>query len=154
MVAALSVAAQLYIPILCGRAIDRMLGPGQVDLPGVVSTAGQVALTAVGAALAQWLLSLCNNHIAFSVSRDLRNAAQQRLQVLPLAYLDGHPAGDILSRMVADVDTFADGRVMGFTQLFASTSPTPPMPAGPCSTTSGTSAGTKSSWTSSGFPRA
>lgn len=117
--AALSVAAQLYIPILCGRAIDQMFGPGQVDLPGVVRIALQVAFAAAAAALAQWLLSLFNNHIAFSVSRDLRNAAQQRLQVLPLSYLDGHPAGDILSRMVADVDTFADGLLMGFTQLFS-----------------------------------
>ncbi len=164
--AALSVAAQLYIPILCGRAIDQMFGPGQVDLPGVVRIALQVAFVAAAAALAQWLLSLFNNHIAFSVSRDLRNAAQQRLQVLPLSYLDGHPAGDILSlaqwllslfnnhiafsvsrdlrnaaqqrlqvlplsyldghpagdilsRMVADVDTFADGLLMGFTQLFS-----------------------------------
>ena len=117
--AALSVAAQLYIPILCGRAIDQMFGPGQVDLPGVVRIALQVAFAAAAAALAQWLLSLFNNRIAFSVSRDLRNAAQQRLQVLPLSYLDGHPAGDILSRMVADVDTFADGLLMGFTQLFS-----------------------------------
>jgi ATP-binding cassette subfamily B protein len=117
-VAAASVAAQLYIPILCGDAIDLMFGGGQTDLAGVVGIARQIVLVAVLAALAQWVLSVCNNRITFSVSRDLRNAAMHKLQTLPLAYLDSHPSGDIVSRMVADVDTFADGLLMGFTQLF------------------------------------
>ena len=119
LVAAVSVAAQLYIPILCGDAIDKMLGKGNVDLAGVLRIAVSILVVAVVAALAQWLLSVCNNRITFSVSRDLRNEALRKIQTLPLSYLDSHPSGDIVSRMVADVDTFADGLLMGFTQLFS-----------------------------------
>ena len=119
LVAAVSVAAQLYIPILCGNAIDKMLGKGNVDLAGVLRIAVSVLVVAAVAALAQWLLSVCNNRITFSVSRDLRNEALRKIQTLPLSYLDSHPSGDIVSRMVADVDTFADGLLMGFTQLFS-----------------------------------
>ena len=119
LVAAVSVAAQLYIPILCGDAIDKMLGKGNVDLAGVLRIAVSILVVAAVAALAQWLLSVCNNHITFSVSRDLRNEALRKIQTLPLSYLDSHPSGDIVSRMVADVDTFADGLLMGFTQLFS-----------------------------------
>ena len=118
IVAAVSVAAQLYIPILCGSAIDMMLGKGNVDFNGVLRIVVEIVIVAVVAALAQWLLSVCNNRITFSVSRDLRNAALRKIQTLPLSYLDSHPSGDIVSRMVADVDTFADGLLMGFTQLF------------------------------------
>ena len=119
LVAAVSVAAQLYIPILCGDAIDKMLGKGNVDLAGVLRIAVSILVVAAAAALAQWLLSVCNNRITFSVSRDLRNEALRKIQTLPLSYLDSHPSGDIVSRMVADVDTFADGLLMGFTQLFS-----------------------------------
>ena len=119
LVAAVSVAAQLYIPILCGNAIDKMLGRGNVDLAGVLRIAVSILVVAAVAALAQWLLSVCNNRITFSVSRDLRNEALRKIQTLPLSYLDSHPSGDIVSRMVADVDTFADGLLMGFTQLFS-----------------------------------
>ena len=119
IVAAVSVAAQLYIPILCGSAIDMMLGKGNVDFNGVLRIVVEIVIVAVVAALAQWLLSVCNNRITFSVSRDLRNAALRKIQTLPLSYLDSHPSGDIVSRMVADVDTFADGLLMGFTQLFS-----------------------------------
>ena len=119
LVAAVSVAAQLYIPILCGDAIDKMLGKGNVDLTGVLRIAVSILVVAAVAALAQWLLSVCNNRITFSVSRDLRNEALRKIQTLPLSYLDSHPSGDIVSRMVADVDTFADGLLMGFTQLFS-----------------------------------
>ncbi len=119
LVAAVSVAAQLYIPILCGEAIDKMLGKGNVDLAGVLRIAVSILAVAAVAALAQWLLSVCNNRITFSVSRDLRNEALRKIQTLPLSYLDSHPSGDIVSRMVADVDTFADGLLMGFTQLFS-----------------------------------
>ena len=119
LVAAVSVAAQLYIPILCGDAIDKMLGKGNVDLAGVLHIAVSILVVAAVAALAQWLLSVCNNRITFSVSRDLRNEALRKIQTLPLSYLDSHPSGDIVSRMVADVDTFADGLLMGFTQLFS-----------------------------------
>ena len=119
IVAAVSVAAQLYIPILCGSAIDMMLGKGAVDFAGVLRIIYEIIVVAVVAAFAQWLLSVCNNRITFLVSRDLRNEALRKIQTLPLSYLDSHPSGDIVSRMVADVDTFADGLLMGFTQLFS-----------------------------------
>ena len=119
IVAAVSVAAQLYIPILCGSAIDLMLGKGRVDFAGVMQIIVQIVAVAILAAFAQWLLSVCNNRITFSVSRDLRNAALRKIQTLPLSYLDSHPSGDIVSRMIADVDAFADGLLMGFTQLFS-----------------------------------
>jgi len=119
IVAAVSVGAQLYIPILCGSAIDLMLGKGRVDFAGVMQIILQIVAVAILAAFAQWLLSVCNNRITFSVSRDLRNAALRKIQTLPLSYLDSHPSGDIVSRMIADVDTFADGLLMGFTQLFS-----------------------------------
>ena len=114
-----SVAAQLYVPILCGSAIDLMLGKGRVDFAGVMQIIVQIcAPWPSSRPVAQWLLSVCNNRITFSVSRDLRNAALRKIQTLPLSYLDSHPSGDIVSRMIADVDTFADGLLMGFTQLF------------------------------------
>ena len=118
LVAAGSVGAQLYIPLLCGDAIDRMLGPSQVDRAGVPGILLHILIVTALAAFAQWVLSVCNNKITFSVTRDLRNDAIHKIQSLPLSYLDSHPAGDIVSRMVADVDTFADGLLMGFTQLF------------------------------------
>ena len=119
IVAAVSVAAQLYIPILCGNAIDAMLGAGNVQMAAVLKIIARILIIAAAAAFAQWLLSVCNNRITFSVSRDLRNAALRKIQSLPLSYLDSHPSGDIVSRMIADVDTFADGLLMGFTQLFS-----------------------------------
>ena len=119
IVAAVSVAAQLYIPILCGNAIDAMLGAGNVQMASVLKIIVRILIVAAAAAFAQWLLSVCNNRITFSVSRDLRNAALRKIQSLPLSYLDSHPSGDIVSRMIADVDTFADGLLMGFTQLFS-----------------------------------
>ena len=103
IVAAVSVAAQLYIPILCGSAIDMMLGKGAVDFAGVLRIIYEIIVVAVVAAFAQWLLSVCNNRITFAVSRDLRNAAMRKIQTLPLSYLDSHPSGDIVSRMVASV---------------------------------------------------
>ena len=118
VVAAVSVAAQLYIPLLCGDAIDLMIGPGQVDRASVWTIILEILVVMALAALAQWLLSVCNNRITFSVTRDLRNDAIHKIQSLPLSYLGSHPSGDIVSRMVADVDTFADGLLMGFTQLF------------------------------------
>ena len=119
IVAAVSVGAQLYIPILCGSAIDLMLGKGAVNFGGVMRIIIEVLVVAAAAALAQWLLSVCNNRITFLVSRDLRNEALRKIQTLPMSYLDSHPSGDIVSRMVADVDTFADGLLVGFTQLFS-----------------------------------
>lgn len=118
IVAAASVAAQLYIPILTGDAIDRMLGVGIVDFAGVARIVALIWVSIGIAALAQWIMSECNNRVTFGVSRDLRNEAIAKLQKLPLSYLDAHPSGDLLSRVVADVDTFADGLLMGFSQLF------------------------------------
>ena len=117
--AAVSVAAQLLVPILCGDAIDAMLGMGRVDFALVGRVAFAIALSAAITAAAQWVLAACNNRIAFRVSRDLRLKAMAKLQRLPLAYLDRHPSGDLVSRMIADVDTFSDGLLLGFTQFFS-----------------------------------
>ena len=116
--AALSVGTQLYVPILSGNAIDRMIGQGAVDLTGVMVICRNILLTIGVTAVSQWILGVCNNHMAFCVTRDLRRDAMAKLQQLPLSTLDGHSTGDLLSRMVADVDQFADGLLMGFTQLF------------------------------------
>ena len=116
--ACVSAAAQLLIPILTGKAIDQMIGAGQVSLSGVLVFAVWIAVVAALSAVAQQFLATCNNKIAYNISRDLRNAAFHKLQRLPLSYLDAHPSGDLVSRMIADVDTFSDGLLMGFTQLF------------------------------------
>ena len=116
--AAVSVAAQLLVPILCGNSIDYMIGRGQVDFTGIGTIITAIAAATVITALAQWVMAACNNKITFGVSRDLRNASIHKIQKLPLSYLDSHPSGDLVSRVIADVDTFADGLLMGFTQLF------------------------------------
>lgn len=116
--ACVSAAAQLLIPILTGKAIDQMIGAGQVNLQGVLVFAVWIAVVAALSAVAQQFLATSNNKIAYNISRDLRNAAFHKLQRLPLSYLDAHPSGDLVSRMIADVDTFSDGLLMGFTQLF------------------------------------
>lgn len=116
--ACVSAAAQLLIPILTGKAIDQMIGAGQVNLSGVLVFAVWIAVVAALSAAAQQFLATSNNKIAYNISRDLRNAAFHKLQCLPLSYLDAHPSGDLVSRMIADVDTFSDGLLMGFTQLF------------------------------------
>lgn len=116
--ACVSAAAQLLIPVLTGKAIDQMIGAGQVNLQGVLIFAVWIAVVAALSAAAQQFLATSNNKIAYNISRDLRNAAFHKLQRLPLSYLDAHPSGDLVSRMIADVDTFSDGLLMGFTQLF------------------------------------
>ena len=113
-----SVVTQLLVPIFCGDAIDAMIGAGRVDFASVVRIVLAIAVATGITAAAQWVLSVCNNRIIFGVSRDLRNAAIGKIQTLPLSYLDVHPSGDLVSRIIADVDTFADGLLMGFTQLF------------------------------------
>lgn len=116
--AALTVVLTLYVPILTGDAIDCILEPGKVDFVVL----GQILLwmlIAIGfTAIGQWVMSVCNNHIAYHVVQDIRKDAFAHIQKLPLKYLDGHPYGEIVSRMIADVDTFSDGLIMGFTQLF------------------------------------
>ena len=118
VLAAASVAGTLYIPILVGDAIDAVVGPGQVDFAAVGMLAAKIAVLAAGTALLQWVMAAIHNRVCFAVMRDVRRQAFAHLQRLPLAYLDSHPAGDTLSRMIADVDQFADGLLMGFTQLF------------------------------------
>ena len=115
---AISVAAQLITPVLTGNSIDAMIGKGNVDFAAIARIALTILLTIALAAFAQWVLALCSNKITFRVSRDLRNRAIQKIQKLPLSYLDSHPSGDLVSRIIADVDTFSDGLLMGFNQLF------------------------------------
>lgn len=116
--ALLGTAAQLLIPIFCGDAIDAMIGMGKADMIVVAKTIGIIAVVALIGAFSQKLLALTNNRITFSVCRDIRNKMSAKINKLPLSYLDTHATGDTVSRMVADVDTFADGLLMGFTQLF------------------------------------
>ena len=116
--AAVSVVGQLYIPILTGQGIDYMLGPGRVDFAGVEAILGNIILVAVLSGLGQWLLGESNNRITYNVSRNLRDHLAQKIQTLPLSYLDQHPTGDLVSRMIADIDLFTDGLLMGFTQFF------------------------------------
>ena len=118
MCAACSAGAQLLIPIFTGDVLDLLIGPGQVQWSALPRLLIYIALAAVLAAFAQQALAMCNNRITFSICRDLRNKVSEKLQKLPLSYLDTHPSGDLVSRMVGDVDTFADGLLMGFTQLF------------------------------------
>ena len=116
--ALLSAGAQLLIPIFTGDVLDLLIGPGQVQWAGLPKLLLLIALTALLAAAAQQWLAMCNNRITFSICRDLRSQVSRKLQKLPLSYLDSHPSGDLVSRMVGDVDAFADGLLMGFTQLF------------------------------------
>ena len=118
LLAALTVALTLYFPILTGDAIDRILAPGRVDFEGVANLAVRMAIIVGITALAQWLLSLCNNRIAYETVRSLRNAAFAHIQHLPLSYLDAHSHGELVSRVIADADQFSEGLLMGFTQLF------------------------------------
>ena len=112
------VAMTLYIPILVGKAIDAMIGAGRVDFPALTGYLIRVAVCAGVAGLAQWIMNEMNNRITYRVTKDMRDEAFRHIQSLPLSYLDSHPQGDLVSRVISDVDTFADGLLMGFTQLF------------------------------------
>jgi ATP-binding cassette subfamily B protein len=118
VLAAVTVALTLYIPILTGDAIDQMIGPGEVDMARILEIVKKIGIAMLVTALAQWIMNTCNNYTCYHVVQDIRRDAFQKLEILPLSYLDQHPAGDIVSRVIADVDTFADGLLMGFTQLF------------------------------------
>ncbi len=118
LLAALTVLGTLYIPILTGNALDRILGRGQVDFGAVLAIMIRVAAVALATAAAQWLMNTTNNYIVYHVIEDIRKRALHRVQKLPLSYLDTHPRGDMVSRMIANVDTFAEGLLLGFTQLF------------------------------------
>ncbi len=116
--AALSVASQLYVPILTGNAIDHMIGVGKVDFAGVAAIVRVIVAATAVTAISQWIFGICNNKITYNVSRGLRKAAIAKIQRLPVSYLDAHPTGDLVSRVIADVEQFADGLLMGFTQFF------------------------------------
>lgn len=116
--AAVTVALTLYVPVLVGDTIDMIVGPGDVNFTGIASSLVQIAIIVCVTALLQWLMNTINNKITFQVVRDVRSEAFRKLQILPLKYLDAHSHGEIVSRVIADVDQFADGLLMGFTQLF------------------------------------
>ena len=116
--AAATVAMTLYLPILIGNAIDLIVSPGHVDFPGIRSLLIKIGIIAGCTGLTQWIMNMLNNRITYHIIRDVRQEAFGKLQILPLSYLDAHPSGSILSRIIADVDQFADGLLMGFTQLF------------------------------------
>ena len=118
VLAAVYVAMTLYIPVLVGRAIDAMIDVGKVDFIILAKNLIQVVICAAIAGISQWVMSELNNRITFRVTRDIRNEAFAHIQILPLSWLDRHPQGEIVSRMISDVDAFADGLLMGFTQLF------------------------------------
>ena len=118
ILATINVVMSLYIPILVGNAIDCIVDQGQVDFSAMGMYLEQVVLCAAVAALAQWVMNELCNRMTYQVTRDIRDEAFRHIQVLPLSYLDKHPQGDLVSRVIADVDTFADGLLMGFTQLF------------------------------------
>jgi len=118
ILAAISVILTLYIPILTGRAVDCILGPGAVDFDGIFAILKTMAVIIVLTAAVQWLMNTCNNKLAYQVVRDVRDEAFKKLQILPLKYIDRHSHGDIVSRIIADVDQFSDGLLMGFTQFF------------------------------------
>ena len=118
LLAAVTVALTLYVPVLIGRAIDLIVGPGQVDMQGILRLILRIAIVVVATAAVQWVVNTINNKITFQVVRDVRAQAFAKLQILPLSYIDSHPTGEIVSRVIADVDQFADGLLLGFTQLF------------------------------------
>ncbi|MEY8391639.1 ABC transporter ATP-binding protein [Lachnospiraceae bacterium 45-W7] len=116
--AVVTVASTLYIPVITGRVIDYIIAPGQVEFPVITKLLGRMAIVTVQAALAQWLMNVCNNKITYEVVQDVRREAFARLEILPLKFIDGHSHGELVSRVIADVDQFADGLLMGFSQLF------------------------------------
>ena len=118
LLAAVTVALTLYVPILTGEAVDRIVGPGEVDFAGVARIALTIGICVGVTSLAQWIMSVCNNRVTFCVVRDIRRDAFRRLNELPLSYIDSHAHGELVSRIIADVEQFADGLLMGFTQLF------------------------------------
>ncbi len=118
VLAAISVALSLYVPILAGRAIDCILGPGNVDFAGITKILLWIVGIVLVTSLCQWMMNICNNKITYQVINDIRKDAFRKIGVLPLKYVDSHPQGEIVSKVISDVDQFADGLLMGFTQLF------------------------------------
>lgn len=118
LLATVSVAFTLYIPKLTGHAVDYVIGKGKVNFPGVIQVMIQIGVCTLITALAQWLMNVCNNKMTYQMVQDIRNEAFDKIEQLPLKYIDGHPYGEVVSRVIADVDQFSDGLLMGFTQLF------------------------------------
>jgi ATP-binding cassette subfamily B protein len=119
LTAAVSVASTLYVPILVGNAIDYIIGEGAVVFEKIAAILVQIGVVVAVTALSQWIMNICNNKITYHVTRDIRDEAIEKIEVLPLKYIDGHSYGEIVSRVIADVDQFADGLLMGFTQFFS-----------------------------------
>lgn len=119
VMATITVASTLYVPILVGDAIDYIIGPGQVNMAGVMHILSVIGIVVGITAISQWLMNISNNKITYQVTRDIRDEAIQKIEKLPLKYIDGHSYGEIVSRVIADVDQFADGLLMGFTQFFS-----------------------------------
>ena len=118
IMATVTVALTLYFPILTGRVIDKIIGPRQVDFPAIFSILKQTAVVVALTALAQWIMNVCNNRMTYRIVQDIRDEAFRKIEILPLKYIDGHSYGEVVSRVIADVDQFADGLLMGFTQFF------------------------------------
>ena len=118
LLATVSVALTLYIPKLTGYAVDYIVGPGDVSFSGAIRVMIRIGICTLITALAQWVMNVCNNKMTYQIVRDIRNEAFRKIEILPLKYIDGHPYGEVVSRVIADVDQFADGLLMGFTQLF------------------------------------
>lgn len=118
VLAVITVALTLYFPILTGRAIDLVVEKGLVDFDGIMEIILQGAAVIGATAVLQWVMNMCNNRMTYSIVRDIRRDAFDKLEHLPLSYIDSHSHGDVVSRIIADVDTFAEGLLMGFTQLF------------------------------------
>lgn len=118
LLATVSVALTLYIPKLTGHAVDYVIGKGKVNFPGVIQVMIQIGVCTLITALAQWLMNVCNNKMTYQMVQDIRNEAFDKIEQLPLKYIDGHPYGEVVCRVIADVDQFSDGLLMGFTQLF------------------------------------
>ena len=118
VMASVTVALTLYFPILTGKVIDLVVGPLRVDFPGVLAVLKQMVLVALLTGVTQWIMNVCNNKMTYRIVQDIRNEAFRRIEILPLKYIDGHSYGEVVSRVVADVDQFADGLLMGFTQFF------------------------------------
>ncbi len=119
IMATVTVASSLYVPILVGDAIDYIIGPSNVDFKAVAGVLAGIGIVIGITALSQWIMNICNNKITYHVTRDIRDEAIEKIEHLPLRYIDGHSYGEIVSRVIADVDQFADGLLMGFTQFFS-----------------------------------
>lgn len=118
LLATVTVAMTLYVPKLTGKAVDYIVTAGRVDFPGVFRVMIRIGICTLITALAQWVMNICNNKMTYQIVQDIRNEAFRKIEILPLKYIDGHPYGEVVSRVIADVDQFADGLLMGFTQLF------------------------------------